>query len=69
VTGLLREVRDDLDDLLAALESGSRPALGRILGRGVAGTTAIPSKHGLPAVEVEAVFVRVADHPGWLAHR
>ncbi|WP_148574818.1 prephenate dehydrogenase [Nocardioides caldifontis] len=67
VTGLLREVRDGLDALLDALETGSRPALGEILGRGVAGTTAIPRKHGQPATEEAGVFVRVPDHPGELA--
>ena len=67
LTGLLREVRSDLDALLAALESGSRPELGQILGRGVAGTAAIPGKHGGPAVAETGVFVAVPDHPGELA--
>jgi prephenate dehydrogenase len=67
VTELLREVRGDLDALLAALEAGSRDDLGSILGRGVAGTAAIPGKHGGPAVAETAVFVVVPDHPGELA--
>jgi prephenate dehydrogenase len=67
VTGLLRELRSDLDGLVEALESGSRPALNEILGRGVAGTTVIPGKHGGPAVAEVGVFVVVPDHPGELA--
>ena len=67
LTGLLREVRAELDGLLGALESGSRRDLGEILGRGVAGTTAIPGKHGGPPVEETGVFVAVPDHPGELA--
>jgi prephenate dehydrogenase len=67
LTGLLRQVRHDLDALLGALESGSRPALHSILGRGVTGTAAIPGKHGGPPVRETAVFVVVPDHPGVLA--
>jgi len=67
VTRLLREVRADLDDLVDALESGSRGLLNDILGRGVDGTAAIPGKHGGPAVAMAAVFVAVPDHPGELA--
>ena len=67
VAGLLRELRTDLDGLLAALEVGSRPALNEILGRGVRGTSVIPGKHGGPAVDETGVFVAVPDHPGELA--
>jgi prephenate dehydrogenase len=67
VAGLLREVRSSLDGVLEALESGSRPELGSILGRGVAGTAAIPGKHGGPSVAETGVFVAVPDHPGELA--
>ena len=67
LTGLLREVRADLDGLLEALEDGSRRELGEILGRGVTGTAAIPGKHGGPAVAETGVFVAVPDHPGELA--
>jgi prephenate dehydrogenase len=67
VSTLLRQVRSDLDTLLQALESGSRPALSEILGRGVAGTAAIPGKHGAPTVAETAVYVAVPDHPGELA--
>jgi prephenate dehydrogenase len=67
VTALLRQVRGGIDELLSALESGSRPALNGILGRGVAGTSVIPGKHGGPPVEATAVYVVVPDHPGELA--
>ena len=67
LTDLLRQMRTDLDGLVAALESGSRPALNGILGRGVAGTAVIPGKHGGPAVSETGVFVVVPDHPGELA--
>jgi prephenate dehydrogenase len=67
LVGLLREVRADLDGLLDALEDGSRRDLGEILGRGVAGTAAIPGKHGGPAAAETGVFVAVPDHPGELA--
>ncbi len=67
LTALLREVRGDLDGLVAALESGSRADLGEILGRGVAGTAVIPGKHGQPVVAETGVFVVVPDHPGELA--
>ncbi|HET6560846.1 MAG TPA: prephenate dehydrogenase [Marmoricola sp.] len=67
LAALLREVRDELDGVLGALESGSRPALTAILDRGVAGTSVIPGKHGGPAVAETGVFVVVPDHPGELA--
>jgi prephenate dehydrogenase len=67
LAGLLREVRDRLDDVVVALDGSSREALGEVLDRGVAGTVAIPGKHGGPAVAVAAVFVGVPDHPGELA--
>jgi prephenate dehydrogenase len=67
LASLLREVRTDLDGVLEALESGSRPVLSEILGRGLAGTAVIPGKHGGPAVAETAVYVAVPDHPGELA--
>jgi prephenate dehydrogenase len=67
LTALLRDVQDELDGVVRALESGSRPALHAILGRGVAGTSVIPGKHGGPAVAETGVFVVVPDHPGELA--
>lgn len=65
--GLLSDVRAELDQLLAAVASGSRRDLHTLLARGVAGTRAIPGKHGGPARPVQSVFVAIADHPGELA--
>jgi prephenate dehydrogenase len=67
LAGLLRDVRDDVDRLLAALDGGDRPALAAVLERGVAGTAVIPGKHGGPAIAETTVFVAVPDHPGELA--
>jgi prephenate dehydrogenase len=67
VAGLLTQVRDQLDLLISAVISGDRRALAEILERGVAGTLAIPGKHGGPARPTVSVFVSVPDHPGELA--
>ncbi|HZJ07139.1 MAG TPA: prephenate dehydrogenase [Nocardioidaceae bacterium] len=67
LTDLLREVRDDLDLLLSAVHRGERSAIVGFLDRGVAGTVAIPGKHGGPAQAISALFVAVPDHPGELA--
>ena len=65
--GLLAEVREELDILQRAVTSGDRTVLGELLDRGVAGTRAIPGKHGGPATVTRSVFVSVPDHPGELA--
>lgn len=67
VAALLREVRDDLDQLLSAVQSGERRAVGALLDRGVEGTGVIPGKHGGPVVRMGELFVVVPDHPGELA--
>ncbi len=67
VIGLLDEVRGQLDLLIGAVTSGSRPELGALLARGVAGTQAIPGKHGGPARPMRSVYVSVPDHAGELA--
>lgn len=67
VAGLLREVRDRLDLALAAVADGDRLGLESLLAHGVAGTRAIPGKHGGPVQAVAAVHVAVPDHPGELA--
>ena len=67
LTGLLREVRDDLDRLLAALETNTRRDLATLLERGNVGTASIPGKHGGPARAETGLFVAVPDHPGELA--
>ena len=67
VLDLLGEVRDQLDALMVAVRRGERSDLRALLDLGVAGTRAIPGKHGGPAVEMASVFVSVPDHPGELA--
>jgi len=67
VAGLLTQVRDQLDVLIDAVTTGDRGSLGEILERGVAGTRAIPGKHGGPLRPTASVFVSVPDHPGELA--
>ncbi len=65
--GLLAEVREDLDALQNALSDGDGDVIGSLLARGVAGTEAIPGKHGGPVRATRSVFVSVPDHPGELA--
>jgi prephenate dehydrogenase len=67
VLSLLGEVRDRLDAVIAAVEDGDRTALEGLLAEGVAGTRAIPGKHGGPTRPTGSVFVAVPDHPGELA--
>lgn len=67
LSGLLRDVRDDLDRLLGAVAAGEPAPIVDLLGRGVAGTSAIPGKHGGPAQPETALYVAVPDHPGELA--
>jgi prephenate dehydrogenase len=67
VGDLLRDVRRELDALIAAVDEASPDDLVEILDRGVAGTHAIPGKHGGPSLETGAVYVLVPDHPGELA--
>jgi prephenate dehydrogenase len=67
VAGLLTQVRDQLDVLIGAVTSGDRASLNDILARGVAGTQAIPGKHGGPPRPTASVFVSLPDHPGELA--
>jgi prephenate dehydrogenase len=67
VLELLNEVRGELEALISAVSGRSRDDLGALLARGVAGTQAIPGKHGGPARATESVFVSIPDHPGELA--
>ena len=67
VGDLLRDVRRQLDELIAAVDEPSSDDLVKILDRGVAGTRVIPGKHGGPSLETGAVYVLVPDHPGELA--
>jgi prephenate dehydrogenase len=67
VLDLLAEVRDRLDAVIEAVGASDRSALQRLLEEGVAGTLAIPGKHGGPTRPSGSVFVAVPDHPGELA--
>jgi prephenate dehydrogenase len=67
LAALLRDVRTDLDTLLAALADRDAAAVVAVLDRGVAGTAVIPGKHGTAAGDVATVFVVIPDHPGELA--
>jgi prephenate dehydrogenase len=67
ISALLHEVRDDLDRLLGAVDKRQRGELVALLGRGVAGTAAIPGKHGGPVRAYASLFVAIPDHPGELA--
>ncbi|CAI9415212.1 prephenate dehydrogenase [Nocardioides sp. T2.26MG-1] len=67
VLGLLAEVRAQLDTVIDAVAADDRHALETVLAQGVAGTRAIPGKHGGPARPTRSVFVSVPDHPGELA--
>ncbi len=67
VLALLEQVRDQLDTLMSAVGERSRDDLVKVLQAGVAGTRAIPGKHGGPVRPMRSVFVSVPDHPGELA--
>jgi prephenate dehydrogenase len=62
VAGLLTQVRDQLDVLIDAVATGDRESLGEILELGVAGTLAIPGKHGGPFA-ADGLGVRVRARP------
>ena len=67
VLALLGEVRERLDAMISAVRDADRDALQGVLEEGVAGTRAIPGKHGGPVRPTRSVFVAVPDHPGELA--
>ena len=67
VLTLLGEVRGQLDELIDAVTNADRGGLEAVLREGVAGTEAIPGKHGGPARPTSSVFVSVPDEPGVLA--
>ena len=64
---VLDEVRLQLDVLQRAVRGGDREVVEELLTRGVAGTRAIPGKHGGPVSPTQPVYVSVPDHPGELA--
>lgn len=67
LTALLSAVRADIDGLLASLEGADQAGVEQVLRAGVAGTAAIPGKHGGPAQRLAPVTVHIPDEPGALA--
>ncbi|MGW3547374.1 prephenate dehydrogenase [Janibacter hoylei] len=79
VAAVLRSVRDDLGELVAALEAlgadeddvadapGARAVLARAIADGNAGHARIPGKHGAPPATYAVVSVVVDDRPGEVA--
>ena len=71
---LLRALRDDLDQVLGALEAldadpaapGARSALARAVAAGNDGAARVPGKHGAPPTTYALVTVVVPDRPGEL---
>jgi prephenate dehydrogenase len=64
---LLRQLRDQLDDLVDALDDDRPGPLDALLASGVAGAALIPGKHNAPAEVLATVTVHVPDRPGELA--
>jgi len=67
LSGLLNEVRDGIDELVTSLSGRDGSRVEAILQAGVAGTAAIPGKHGGPALPLATVTVAIPDEPGALA--
>ncbi|MFF1819201.1 prephenate dehydrogenase [Kribbella sp. NPDC058245] len=68
LTGLLEQIRDELDRVLVALgkeEAGDE--LTSMLARGVSGAIRVPGKHGAPHIDLVSVLVTIPDRPGQLA--
>lgn len=73
VRDVLRQVRDQVDDVVAALDAlvdsggeGSLGTLSRVLEAGNLGHARIPGKHGSAPAAYEVVSVIVPDEPGSL---
>jgi prephenate dehydrogenase len=70
VAGILRDLRSDLDGVIAALDqvevAGSRRAIAETLAAGNAGVARIPGKHG-QAKHFSQLTIVVDDTPGELA--
>ncbi|HEY7043399.1 MAG TPA: prephenate dehydrogenase/arogenate dehydrogenase family protein, partial [Nocardioidaceae bacterium] len=67
LTDLLLDVRSRIDELVGSLAHGDEGGLETVLAAGVAGTAAIPGKHGGPSIELAEVTVAIPDEPGALA--
>ena len=71
VSDVLKNVRDDLDQILEALQDTTKPgsltSIGKLLESGNLGVAKIPGKHGSSATEYAKVTVMIDDKPGELA--
>jgi prephenate dehydrogenase len=68
LTGLLEQIRGDLDRLLVALgKEEAADEVTAILGQGVSGAVRVPGKHGTPHIDLVTVLVTIPDRPGQLA--
>ncbi|HWD83528.1 MAG TPA: prephenate dehydrogenase [Kribbella sp.] len=68
LTGLLEQIRGELDRLLVALgKEEANDELTAILGQGVSGAVRVPGKHGTPHIDLVTVLVTIPDRPGQLA--
>ena len=71
VSDVLRNVRDDLDQVLEALQDTAKPGsltnIGKLLESGNQGVAKIPGKHGSSATKYSKVTVMIDDKPGELA--
>lgn len=65
VRSILRSVRQDLDDVLEALEDESD--VGELLLTGQRGSERLPGKHGGVQPDLAVVLVQVSDRPGELS--
>jgi prephenate dehydrogenase len=71
VSDVLKSVRNDLNQILEALEDTAKPgsltSIGRLLETGNQGVAKIPGKHGSSATKYAKVTVMIDDKPGELA--
>jgi prephenate dehydrogenase len=74
VTGVLKDLRTDLDGLITALDAlaadgtrGGRAAIAQVIHNGREGRERIPGKHGEPQTRYAVVTALLPDQPGQLA--
>ncbi|MEU4389702.1 prephenate dehydrogenase [Kribbella sp. NPDC023855] len=68
LSGLLEQIRDELDRLLIALgKEEATDEVTAVLNRGVSGAIRVPGKHGTPHIDLVPVLVTIPDRPGQLA--
>ena len=74
VTGVLKDLRTDLDGLITALDAlaadatlGGRAAIAQVIHNGREGRERIPGKHGEPQTRYAVVTALLPDLPGQLA--